>query len=173
MTGLSTEEFMGAIDFGDENDAVQFDDGLPTEDQLLLSPTGAIQRLWNLHLTDPREKKMGHISISNISLPCDETEFNTIIVLMMKKLNLPDLSIKGPTVRIAKDNILPVTRLSVNFTDQEADRGWTILPLPYDVLVEAMGKGDETGGMTHHKRFWLLDEVHSRSTIRRRTADAG
>ena len=106
---------------------------------------------------------MGHIMISNIALPCGETEFNTIIVLMMKKLNLPDLSIKGPVVRIARDNILPVTRLSVNFTDQESDRGWTILPLPYDVLVEAMRKGDETGGMTHHQRFWLMDEVQINS----------
>ena len=91
--------------------------------------------------------------ISIIALPCGEVEFNTIIVLMMKKLNLPDLSIKGPVVRIAKDNILPVTRLSAYFTDQDIDRGWTILPLPYDVLVEAMGKGDESGGITHHQRF--------------------
>ena len=60
---------------------------------------------------------MGHIMISNIALPCGETEFNTIIGLMMRKLNLPDLSIKGPVVRIARDNILPVTRLSVNFLD--------------------------------------------------------
>ena len=67
MTGLSTDEFMGAIDFGEENETEQFDDGLPTEDQVLLSTTGAIQRLWNLHLTDPREKKMGHILISNIA----------------------------------------------------------------------------------------------------------
>ena len=22
-----------------------------------------------------------------------------------------------------------------------------------------MGKGDESGGMTHHQRFWLMDEV--------------
>ena len=72
---------------------------------------------------------------------------------------MTDLSIKGPTVRITKDNILPVTRLSVNFTDQEVGKGWTVLPLPYDVLVKAMGKGDETGGMTHHQRFWLMDEV--------------
>ena len=86
MSGLSTDEFMDAIDFGEENEAVQFDDGLPTEDQLLLSTTGAIQRLWNLYLTDPREKKMNHIMISNIALPCGEIEFNTIIVLMMKKL---------------------------------------------------------------------------------------
>ena len=159
LAGLSTDEFMGAIDFGDESGNEQMDDGLPTEDQVLLSTTGAIQRLWQLHLTDPREKKMGYIMISNIALPCGEVEFNTIVVLMMKKLNLPDLSIKGPAVRIAKDNILPVTRLSVNFTDQEADRGWTVLPLPYDVLLEAMGKGDESGGATHHQRFWLMDEV--------------
>ena len=90
---------------------------------MLLSTTGAIQVLWNLHLTDPREKKMGHIMISNIALPCGEVEFNTIVVLMMKKLTLPDLSLKGPVVRIARDNNLPVTRLSANFTDQESDRG--------------------------------------------------
>ena len=60
---------------------------------------------------------------------------------------------------MAKENILLVTRLSVNFTDQEDDRGWTIFPLPYDVLVEAMGKGDESGGRTHHQSFWMMDEI--------------
>ena len=49
----------------------------------------------------------GHTIISIIALPCGETGFDTITVLNMKKLNLPDLSIKGPTVRIAKDNIPP------------------------------------------------------------------
>ena len=59
MAGLSTDEFMGAIDFGDDNGIEHLDDGLPTEDQVLLSTTGAIQRLWHLHRTDPREKKDG------------------------------------------------------------------------------------------------------------------
>ena len=159
MTGLSEQEFKGAIDFGEEDEAMDPSDGLPNDDQMLLSTTGAIQRLWQLHLTDARDRKMGHLLISNIALPCSDMEFNTIVVLIMKVLNLPDHSIKGPVVRTARENILPATRLSANFTEQEADRGWTILPLPYEVLVEAMGKGDESGGMTHHQRFWLLDEV--------------
>ena len=129
-------------------------DGLQNDDQLLLSTTGAIQRLWQIHLTDARDKKMGYLLISNIALPTSDSDFNTIVVLTMKILSLPDHSIKGSTVRTARENILPVTRLSANFTEQEADRGWTILPLPYEVLVEAMGKGDESGGMTRHQRFW-------------------
>ena len=73
-------------------------------------------------------------------LPCGDTSFNGIIYLMMKLLNLPDLLIKGNAVRYAKKNILPATRLSANFTDQEADRGWTMLTLPNGLLVAAMEK---------------------------------
>ena len=69
MSGLSADELKGAIDFGEEDEATDYNGGLPTDDQQLLSITGAIQRHWHLHLADLHEKKMGHIMISNIALP--------------------------------------------------------------------------------------------------------
>ena len=62
---------------------------------MLIDTTGVLQRLWKFHSTDPCEKKMGNILISNIKIPCSDADFSGIIFLMMRLLNLLDMSIMG------------------------------------------------------------------------------
>ena len=62
MSGQLADHFKGAIDFGEEDEATDPSEVLPTYDQLLLSATVAIQRLWHLHLT---KKKISGLSVDD------------------------------------------------------------------------------------------------------------
>ena len=52
MSGQLADYFKEAIDFGEEDEATNPSEVLPTDDQLLLNTPGATQRLWHLHLTE-------------------------------------------------------------------------------------------------------------------------
>ena len=54
LSGQLADHFKGAMDFGEEDETMDATVALRTDDQLLPSSPGAIQRLWHLHLTELR-----------------------------------------------------------------------------------------------------------------------